>query len=104
MKGRFVMEASLPRKPLCFPDGTPKGPGAIPALADWPPLQDNPGAICYEDDYFLVLNKPAGMLVHPTAREDGYTLWNYVRRYYDFRGLSSASTPFRAWTALRRAS
>lgn len=85
--------SSLSSKPLSFPDGTPKGPGAIPALTGWPPLRKNPGAICYEDDFFLILNKPAGMLVHPTAREDGSTLWNYVRRYYDSQGLSLGIHP-----------
>ncbi len=39
-------------------------------------------AIFYEDEYLLILNKPAGMLVHPTVKEDGSTLYNYVAQYY----------------------
>lgn len=44
-------------------------------------------AVFYEDDYLLIVNKPAGMLVHPTVKEDGSTLYNYVARYYDSNGL-----------------
>lgn len=45
------------------------------------------GAIFYEDDYLLIINKPAGMLVHPTVKEDGQTLYNYVARYYSEHSL-----------------
>lgn len=44
-------------------------------------------AVFYEDEYLLIVNKPAGMLVHPTVKEDGGTLYNYVARYYDSNGL-----------------
>jgi 23S rRNA pseudouridine1911/1915/1917 synthase len=33
-------------------------------------------AVLYEDDWLLALNKPAGVLVHPTPRERQGTLWN----------------------------
>lgn len=56
-------------------------------------LKDNPGAIAYEDPHLLVLVKPAGMLVHPTVREDGYTLYNYVQRYYEDCGLELGLHP-----------
>ncbi|MDY4921305.1 MAG: RluA family pseudouridine synthase [Phascolarctobacterium sp.] len=38
--------------------------------------------IAYEDDYLLILDKPAGMLVHPTVNEWGTTLYDYVKAYY----------------------
>lgn len=38
--------------------------------------------ICYEDDYILVIDKPAGMLVHPTTTEHRTTLANGVMHYY----------------------
>lgn len=44
-------------------------------------------AVFYEDEYLLIINKPAGMLVHPTVKEDGSTLYNYVARYYEKQGL-----------------
>jgi len=38
--------------------------------------------ICYEDDYILIIDKPAGMLVHPTTSENLVTLANAVMHYY----------------------
>ena len=43
--------------------------------------------VFYEDEYLLIVNKPAGMLVHPTVKEDGSTLYNYVAHYYKQQGL-----------------
>ena len=43
--------------------------------------------VFYEDEYLLIVNKPAGMLVHPTVKEDGSTLYNYVAHYYKQHGL-----------------
>ncbi len=39
--------------------------------------------ICYEDDFLLIINKPAGMLVHPTTSEHTATLANAVLYYYN---------------------
>lgn len=50
-------------------------------------------AIFYEDDYLLIINKPAGMLVHPTVKEDGSTLYNYVARYYAERQFKNTIHP-----------
>lgn len=49
---------------------------------------DFKATIFYEDAYLLIVNKPAGMLVHPTVKEDGSTLYNYVGRYYAKQGLA----------------
>lgn len=38
--------------------------------------------ICFEDDSLLIINKPAGMLVHPTTQEDSATLANGIMFYY----------------------
>lgn len=38
--------------------------------------------IRYEDDYLMVINKPAGLLVHPTTKEREQTLANGVLAYY----------------------
>jgi 23S rRNA pseudouridine1911/1915/1917 synthase len=43
--------------------------------------------ICYEDEYLLIINKPAGMLVHPTTREMNNTLANAVMHYYHTNNL-----------------
>lgn len=43
---------------------------------------DLPLNICYEDEYLLIVNKPAGMLVHPTTSEHFSTLANSVMYYF----------------------
>ena len=48
---------------------------------DYPP-QEGPLTILYEDEYLMAVEKPAGMLIHPSrSRFDG-TLANYVLGYY----------------------
>lgn len=45
--------------------------------------EDKPLEILYEDNDFLVLNKPAGMLVHPTVRQAQGTLVNALLFHID---------------------
>ena len=57
------------------------------------PAQDGPLTILYEDEYLLAVDKPAGMLIHPSrARFDG-TLANFVAGYYQKTGQKSAFHP-----------
>ena len=57
------------------------------------PAQDGPLTILYEDDYLLAVDKPAGMLIHPSrSRFDG-TLANFVAGYYQKTGQKSAFHP-----------
>jgi len=42
--------------------------------------------IRYEDDYLIILNKPAGMLVHPTGKDHDNTLGNGLKYYYQLTG------------------
>lgn len=51
------------------------------------------GTVYYEDAYLLVINKPAGMLVHPTVKEGEGTLYNYVKSYYEAHGIESGLHP-----------
>lgn len=37
--------------------------------------------VLYEDDYFLAINKPANMVVHPCSYHPNQTLSNYVKYY-----------------------
>ena len=47
-----------------------------------PPLEANPEDIPlevhYEDDHLIIVNKPAGMVVHPSAGHESGTLVNAV--------------------------
>lgn len=49
--------------------------------------------IAYEDDYLLIIDKPAGMLVHPTTVESGTTLYDYVQQYYAEKGIAADIHP-----------
>ena len=51
------------------------------------------GTIAYEDDYLLIIDKPAGMLVHPTVNEWGCTLYDYVAEYYQRKGITANIHP-----------
>ena len=46
------------------------------------PAQDGALAILYEDEHILVVDKPAGMLVHPSRSQNENTLANYIQGYY----------------------
>ena len=57
------------------------------------PAEDGPLTILYEDDFLLAVDKPAGMLIHPSrSRFDG-TLANFVAGYYQKTGQKSAFHP-----------
>ena len=57
------------------------------------PAEDGPLTILYEDAYLLAVDKPAGMLIHPSrSRFDG-TLANFVAGYYQKTGQKSAFHP-----------
>lgn len=57
------------------------------------PAEEGPLTILYEDDFLLAVDKPAGMLIHPSrSRFDG-TLANFVAGYYRKTGQKSAFHP-----------
>ena len=59
---------------------------------EYPP-QDGPLTILYEDDHLIAVEKPAGMLIHPSrSRFDG-TLANFVVAYYNRTGQKCAFHP-----------
>ena len=53
----------------------------------------NESSIAYEDDYLLIIDKPAGMLVHPTVNEWGCTLYDYVTEYYARKNITANIHP-----------
>jgi 23S rRNA pseudouridine1911/1915/1917 synthase len=44
--------------------------------------------ILYEDDYLLILNKPAGIPIHPSSNNYTNTLSNYVAYYLENKGIN----------------
>lgn len=57
------------------------------------PAEDGEFTILYEDDHILVVDKPAGMLIHPSRSRLTGTLANRVIGYYERTGQSCAFHP-----------
>jgi len=57
------------------------------------PAEEGELSILYEDEYLLAVDKPAGMLIHPSRSKFDGTLANYVAGYYQKTGQKSAFHP-----------
>lgn len=57
------------------------------------PAEDGELTILYEDDFLLAVDKPAGMLIHPSHHKNTGTLANLVAGYYRKTGQKSAFHP-----------
>ncbi|MBO5324542.1 MAG: RluA family pseudouridine synthase [Oscillospiraceae bacterium] len=57
------------------------------------PAEQGPLEILYEDNYILAVDKPAGMLIHPSRSRNSGTLANFVAGYYQRTGQNSAFHP-----------
>ena len=57
------------------------------------PAQDGELTILYEDEHLLAVDKPAGMLIHPSHARNTDTLANFVLGYYQKTGQNSAFHP-----------
>ena len=49
--------------------------------------------IVFEDDHLLVINKPVGMLMHPTSSERYHTLANGVLAYFEEYSMNASFHP-----------
>ncbi len=67
----------------------------VPLDAEPPqyPAQEGPLSILYEDEYLLAVDKPAGLLIHPSRAALTGTLANFVLGYYEKTGQSCAFHP-----------
>ena len=106
--GELKMSASLMNK-LKWGDGIrvngvpqrtnyPVAPGDVVTVrldeeAPEYPAEDGPLDILYEDEYLLVVDKPAGMLIHPSRAKNDGTLANFVAGYYQRTGQKCAFHP-----------
>ena len=57
------------------------------------PAEDGPLTILYEDEHLLAVDKPAGMLIHPSRSRLTGTLANFVQGYYRKTGQQCAFHP-----------
>ena len=57
------------------------------------PAEEGPLTILFEDDWLLAVDKPAGLLIHPSRAKNTGTLANFVAGYYQKTGQKSAFHP-----------
>ena len=57
------------------------------------PQELTPSMIAFEDDFLLIIDKPAGMLVHPTVSQWEGTLYDLVKSYYAHKGITADIHP-----------
>lgn len=57
------------------------------------PAEEGPLSILYEDEWLLAVDKPAGMLIHPSRSKNTGTLANFVLGHYQKTGQRSAFHP-----------
>lgn len=49
-------------------------------------MHDAPIPIIYQDHHLLIVNKPAGIVVHPTYKHVGDTMWDRILSYVEQEG------------------
>lgn len=57
------------------------------------PAEEGEVSVLYEDDWLLAVEKPAGMLIHPSHSRNSGTLANFVAGYFARTGQKSAFHP-----------
>ncbi len=57
------------------------------------PAQEGELSILFEDDFFIAIDKPPGMLMHPSPARNEGTLANYLLSYYNRTGQPCAVHP-----------
>lgn len=57
------------------------------------PAEAGPLTVLYEDEYLLAVDKPAGMLIHPSRNRITGTLANLVQGHYQSTGTTAAFHP-----------
>lgn len=57
------------------------------------PAEQGSLTVLYEDDHILLVDKPAGMLIHPSRSQNTGTLANLVAGYYEKTGQACAFHP-----------
>ena len=57
------------------------------------PAEQGSLTVLYEDDHILLVDKPSGMLIHPSRSQNSGTLANLVTGYYEQTGQNCAFHP-----------
>nr|BBH91890.1 hypothetical protein KTA_00890 [Thermogemmatispora argillosa] len=56
-------------------------------------MEFDPGMILYQDHHMLAVNKPAGVVIHPTYKHSDDTLWNMLLSYLEQQGPEQWEPP-----------
>jgi RluA family pseudouridine synthase len=62
-------------------------------LKETPQDADFPADVLYEDDHWMIVNKPAGMMVHPVSQEHTGTLVHALLGYFRSKGEQAGVHP-----------
>ncbi len=93
-EGRVLLDGKVPRKSESLSQGqrlTVAVPDPVALTMDAEPL---PIAIVYQDESVVVVDKAAGMVVHPSAGHSGGTLVNALLHHvHDLSGIGGALRP-----------
>lgn len=57
--------------------------------------------ICYEDDYLIIVNKPSGLIVHPTSYSEEETLSGGIKKYFKSKNINFPENDYR-WGVCHR--
>ena len=57
------------------------------------PAEEGELSILYEDDFLIAIDKPPGMMMHPSSARNEGTLANYLLHYYNTTGQPCAVHP-----------
>ncbi|MDR1439909.1 MAG: RluA family pseudouridine synthase [Clostridiales bacterium] len=66
---------------------------SVPESTESVPPDGTPISILYEDDALIALNKPAGIIVHPSTTQAKGTVANGLAEYYRAKGLAAKIHP-----------
>ena len=70
----------------------------LPEVETEYPAENGELTVLYEDDHILAVDKPSGMLIHPSRACNTGTLANFVLGYYKSTGQNSAFHPMTGLT------
>src|SRR5260221_6043290 len=56
-------------------------------------MKPNDFSVIYQDHHLLIVNKPAGLVVHPTYKHAGGTMWDAILDYLAQQGSDDLQPP-----------
>ncbi|MBX3727679.1 MAG: RluA family pseudouridine synthase [Candidatus Sumerlaeia bacterium] len=92
--GRVLVDGEVPKRSHVLAGGETIRLDLPPAEDPWPQPQDLPLDLLHDDPDIVVVNKAAGMIVHPAAGNPDGTLVNaLLHRFPDLPGINGVKRP-----------